>query len=158
MPRKGNRKSRRSSKKSSGCGMMWGGAGTSDHAIAVYGGIGQQTAQAGGNLIAGKPVGQLGGAPLSPAQFGGAPLSPAQFGGAALSPATIQIGGNADGMMKLPEGIQMGGEGEAVVQEGGTITELAVPAILVLANQSMRRRASSKKRRSFRKRRSNRRR
>ena len=52
MPRKGNRKSRRSSKKSSGCGMMWGGAGTADHAIAVYGGIGQQTAQAGSNVIA----------------------------------------------------------------------------------------------------------
>ena len=139
------RQRRRSNKKAQGCGTMWGGAGAADHAIAVYGGIGQQVAQAGGNIIHENPVGpevMHGGAALAPAQYGGEPHLPVQHGGAALAPA--QYGGN----QHLP------------VQHGGlTPAELGVPAVLLAATQlSRRRRRSSKKRRGSRRRRSNRRR
>jgi hypothetical protein len=132
----GKRIRRRSSKNPKSCGMMWGGAGAADHAIAVYGGIGQQQVNPATGAIQENPVGQMGGAPLTPApvQMGGAPLAPAEFG--AVAPIKPMHGGS-------------------------TGTELAVPAVLLLANQtfSRRRRGSFKKRRgSFRRRRSNRRR
>jgi hypothetical protein len=171
MAKRGHKKQRRSVKKS-GCGMpMWGGAGAADHAIAVYGGIGQQHT-GNGNVIAQTQVGgsaltpaslsngQIGGsAPLalSPAQIGGSKhiaLSPAQIGGSAhiaLSPA--QIGGTAEIEISPAQ------DGSDAAQVGGlTGTELAVPAVLLVANQTFRKRGSSKKRRSQRRRRSNRRR
>lgn len=158
MAKRGHKKQRRSVKKS-GCGMpMWGGAGTSDNAIAVYGGIGQQHA-GNGNVIAQR---QVGGSALTPAslsngQIGGsAPLalSPAQIGGSAhvaLSPA--QVGGTVSVDLSPA---QDGGEADQVGGLSGT--ELAVPAVLLVANQTFRKRGSYKKRRSQRRRRSNRRR
>lgn len=144
----GKRHHRRSHKKSqSGCNsVMWGGDGTSDRAIAVYGGIGQQHAGVG-NVIAQNPV-QVGGsrvAALSPA--------PVQVGGsrvAALSPAPVQVGGS-HAVALSPSPVQVGGT---------TGTELAVPAVLLIANQTFRRRRGSSKKRggSSKKRRSNRRR
>jgi hypothetical protein len=52
MTKLGRRRSRRSSKKMTGCGnkSIFGGNGAAEHGVSVYGGVGQQ--QAGqGNLI-----------------------------------------------------------------------------------------------------------
>jgi len=147
----GKRHRRRSSRKSKSCGMMWGGAGATDHAISVYGGMGEQKAGPNGAIST-----QMGGAPLShsPVQMGGAPLShgPVQMGGAHLSPSPVQMGGAP----LSPEEFS-----SAPVRGGSSGVDLAVPAVLLLANQTFKRRrnGSSKKRRgSFRRRRSNRRR
>ena len=159
----GKRHRRRSSRKSKSCGMMWGGAGAPDHAISVYGDMGQQKVGTNGAIYE-NPL-QTGGAPLSPSsvQMGGAPLSPSpvQMGGA---PAPLKIGG----AHLSPSPVQMGGAhlspadfSSASIRGGSTGVDLAVPAVLLLANQSFKRRrnGSSKKRRgSFRRRRSNRRR
>jgi len=147
----GKRHRRRSSRKSKSCGMMWGGAGVADHAISVYGDMGQQKAGTNGAIAV-----QTGGAPLNPApvQMGGAPLNPApvQMGGAPLSHAPVQMGGAH---------LSPADFSSAPIHGGSTGVDLAVPAVLLLANQTFkkRRNGSSKKRRgSFRRRRSNRRR
>jgi hypothetical protein len=83
--------------------MMKGGNGAAQHAIATYGGIGEQTAQAGTNVIAANATQQVGG------DFNVAPANP-----------IAQMGGKKRGRK------QMGGLG---------FGDLAVPAVLLVANQ-----------------------
>lgn len=88
-----------------------GGSGAADWAISAFGGVGQQHAQAGSNLIAVRGVstpvvvsGQAGGmVALTPAQLGGmGHLSPAQAGGmVALTPAVLKGGKKGGALLAL---------------------------------------------------------
>jgi hypothetical protein len=125
-----------------------GGAGASDHVIGVVGGIGQQVAVPGSNVIAMRDVTAppvvpvKGGAliPLTPANVETVPVVPVKGGAVPLTPAPVT--------------------------GGGVMQDVAVPAVLLLANSALRRtkrifnkRSSSSKRRSSnRRRRSSRRR
>ena len=138
---------RRSAKGRKGCSKMLKvkmikGGDASEHAIAVYGGIGQQHAvSADTNLIAVNAQ-----SPLA--------NTPAQHGGSAslmMTPLSLK-GGNA---LKL-----VGGEEQLELEEGSNLkggesvlADLAVPAVLLVANQVMskRQRKSGKKSRKYRK-------
>ena len=123
-----------------------GGAGAADHVIGVVGGIGQQTALPGGNVIAMKDL-------TSP------PLVAETKGGAlvALTPATIDT---------VPVAPVKGGASltPAPITGGGVLQDVAVPAVLLMANSAFKgrksvsnrlfkRRSSSRRRRSSNKRR-----
>lgn len=127
-----------------------GGVGASDHVIGVVGGIGQQNAVPGTNLIAMKDL-------TAPA------LIAETKGGAivALNPATIDP-------TSLPVAPIKGGAAlpltPATVNGGGVLQEIAVPAVLLMANSAFKRtrrmsnrvfkrRSSSRRRRSSNKRR-----
>lgn len=144
-----SRRHRRSARK------MIHGGDASTHAIATYGGIGQQHAAAGmGNFIAENAV--------------GVSAQPSMT----MAPPPLMTGGYVD--MKLDELEQkqelLEEQKEHLEklkgQEGGTgiITDLAVPAVLLYANQVFGKRRGSvkantfKKGRRYRRRRSNRRR
>jgi len=91
--------------------MMKGGNGAAEHAIATYGGMGQQAAQAGTNVIA------------------------TQAGGNVIAAnATQQVGGDFN---VAPANIaQKGGKKRGLKQKGGLgFGDLAVPAVLLVANQ-----------------------
>lgn len=93
---------------------MMGGSGAGDHAIAVYGGIGQQHAVgAGSNVIAENPV------------SGGS--STLNVAGATLGASSIQTGGSK--------------------KRGGNpvLVDLAVPAVLLYADQKMKSRSTAKR-------------
>jgi hypothetical protein len=125
-----------------------GGTGAADHVIGVVGGIGQQTALAGTNVIAMKDLSTpplvaetKGGAliPLTPATIDSVPVAPVK--GGALIPLT-----------------------PAPVTGGGVLQDVAVPAVLLMANSAFKgrkslskrlfkRRSSSRRRRSSNKRR-----
>ena len=128
------------------------GGDASEHAVAVFGGIGQQHAvSADTNLIAMNAVGDHSALANTPAQHGGsAPLT--------MTPLSLK-GGNA---LKL-----VGGEEQLELEDssnlkGGesVVADLAVPAVLLVANQVMskRQRKSGKKSRKHRKRSNKRRR
>jgi hypothetical protein len=129
-----------------------GGSGAADHAIAVYGGIGQQHAGVG-NVIAQNAVGDL--------------AQPAAL--STLTPAPVMTGGYVDAAInelevkkELIEQQQDQLE-ELKAQDGGkgVLTDLAVPAVLLYANQAFGKRRGSKsfkKGRRHSRRRSNRRR
>lgn len=109
--------------------VILGGSGAAEHAISTYGGIGEQHAVAGGNVIAmSAGTGIVNGSNPN------------------IVPATIKGGGDSDSY-----------DGGVVTEEsGGALPNLAVPAVLLVANQMMtkRRRGSRKnKRRSHRRRR-----
>ena len=91
---------------------MMGGSGAGDHAIAVYGGIGQQhSVGAGSNVIAENPV------------TGG--TSTLNVAGATLGGSSIQTGGSK--------------------KKGGNpvLVDLAVPAVLLYADQQMKSRRTA---------------
>jgi hypothetical protein len=127
-----------------------GGVGASDHVIGVVGGIGQQTALAGSNVIAMKDLT----VPTLVAETKGGAL-------VALSPATID-------QTSLPVAPIKGGAAlpltPSPVNGGGVLQEIAVPAVLLMANSAFKRtrrmsnrvfkrRSSSRRRRSSNKRR-----
>jgi hypothetical protein len=125
-----------------------GGTGAADHVIGVVGGIGQQSALPGTNVIAMKDLSAptlvaetKGGAivPLTPATINNVPVTPVKGGG--LVPLT-----------------------PAPVTGGGVLQDVAVPAVLLMANSAFKgrksmtsrmfkRRSSSRRRRSSNKRR-----
>jgi hypothetical protein len=124
-----------------------GGAGGADHVIGVVGGIGQQAALPGSNVIAMKDL-------TAPA------LVAETKGGAvvALSPATI----DATALPVAP--VKGGALTPAPVTGGGVLQDVAVPAVLLMANSAFKRsrrmstrvfkrRSSSRRRRSSNKRR-----
>jgi hypothetical protein len=127
-----------------------GGAGGADHVIGVVGGIGQQNALPGSNVIAMKDLT----APALVAETkGGAlvALSPADIDATTLPVAPLK-GGAALPMTPAP------------VNGGGVLQEIAVPAVLLMANSAFKRsrrmstrvfkrRSSSRRRRSSNKRR-----
>ena len=128
-----------------------GGVGASDHVIGVVGGIGQQTAIPGSNLIAMKDLTSA--PPLIAQTKGGAvvTLNPATIDATALPVAPIK-GGAALPLTHSP------------VNGGGVLQEIAVPAVLLMANSAFKRtrrmsnrvfkrRSSSRRRRSSNKRR-----
>ena len=127
-----------------------GGAGAAEHVIGVVGGIGQQSALPGSNVIAMK---DLTVPPLVAQTNGGAlvALSPATIDPTALPVAPIK-GGAALPLTPSP------------VNGGGVLQEIAVPAVLLMANSAFKRtrrmsnrvfkrRSSSRRRRSSNKRR-----
>ena len=104
---------------------MKGGSGAAEYAQAVYGGPGQQHAAAGTNVIAANAQAAMS------MRGGNATPNAATITG--LSPAVIKGGKRG--------------------KKGGSLTSLAVPAVLLVANQMVtrrRRHSSYKKRRSFR--------
>ena len=104
-----------------------GGAGAADHVIGVVGGIGQQTALAGSNVIAMKDLTT----PTLVAETKGGAL-------VALTPAaieTVQVKGGAS----LPLA-------PAPVTGGGVLQDIAVPAVLLMANSAFKGRKSISKR------------
>lgn len=109
--------------------MMKGGDGTADNAIKVYGGVGEQHAGAHGNVIATNALASS--APASSLTVNDMNGAPAYKGGRKRKS-------------------QKGGLG---------VADLAVPALLLIANQQFKPRGYSGKRgRTFRRRRSSRRR
>ena len=138
-----------------------GGVGASDYMIGVVGGIGQQTSVPGSNVIAMK---DLSAPPLVAETKGGAlvALTPAAIEHAAdAAPVAPVMGGAA-----LTHAPVMGGAHltPAPVSGGGVLQDVAVPAVLLLANSAFKgrksmskrlfkRRSSSRRRRSFSKRR-----
>jgi len=145
-----------------------GGVGASDYMIGVVGGIGQQTAVPGSNVIAMKDLS----APAIVAETkGGAlvALTPAAIEPAAAAPVAPVKGGNRTPVMggaALTHAPVMGGAHltPAPVSGGGVLQDVAVPAVLLLANSAFKgrksmskrlfkRRSSSRRRRSFSKRR-----
>jgi len=142
------RKASHSTKSRKGCSKMLKvkiikGGDASEHAIAVYGGIGQQhAATADTNVIAVNAVGSPSPLVNTPAQTGGnAPLEAKT----SMSPVTLQAGGNAEEQLELENSNLKGGE--------SVLADLAVPAVLLVANQAMmkRHRKSGKKSRKYRK-------
>ena len=151
---------RHSAKGRKGCSKMLKvkmikGGDASEHAIAVYGGIGHQHAvSADTNLIAINAQSPLAN---TPAQHGGStPMMAATI----MTPASLSSkGGNA---------LKLVGGGEKFELESGSnlkggesvVADLAVPAVLLVANQVMskRQRKSGKKSRKHRKRSNKRRR
>ena len=126
-----------------------GGAGAADHVIGVVGGIGQQTALPGSNVIAMKDLT----APTLVAETKGGAL-------VALTPANIE--------QVVPVAPVKGGAAlpltPAPVTGGGVLQDIAVPAVLLMANSAFKgrkslskrlfkRRSSSRRRRSSNKRR-----
>jgi hypothetical protein len=110
-----------------------GGAGASDHVIGVVGGIGQQVSAPGTNVIAMKDLSAptvvaetKGGAlvALTPATISTQPVEPVApvKGGALLSLAPAQVNG------------------------GGVLQDIAVPAVLLMANSAFKGRKSMSKR------------
>jgi len=145
-----------------------GGVGASDYMIGVVGGIGQQTAVPGSNVIAMKDLS----APAIVAETkGGAlvALTPAAIEPAAAAPVAPVKGGNRTPVMggaALTHAPVMGGAHltPAPVSGGGVLQDVAVPAVLLLANSAFKgrksmskrlfkRRSSSRRTRSFSKRR-----
>ena len=127
-----------------------GGTGAADHVIGVVGGIGQQTALPGTNVIAMKDLTSA--PPLIAETKGGAliPLTPATIDNTV--PVTPVKGG---GVLPLAP---------ATVNGGGVLQDVAVPAVLLMANSAFKgrkslsrrlfkRRSSSRRRRSSNKRR-----
>uniref|UniRef100_A0A6C0JGI4 Uncharacterized protein n=1 Tax=viral metagenome TaxID=1070528 RepID=A0A6C0JGI4_9ZZZZ len=117
---------------------MIGGGGASDHVIAVVGGMNDQHANPGTNIIHQNAVG--------PEVGGSVPSVPSQTGGNALSPAAIS---NPEPIAKM----QNGPATSVLMQSGGKkkqlIAGLAVPTVLLYANkmgQSMGKRMSKKMR------------
>jgi hypothetical protein len=126
-----------------------GGTGAADHVISVVGGIGQQTATNGSNVIAMRDLT----APALVAETKGGAL-------VALTPATI------DTVPVAPIAPVKGGAAltPASVNGGGVLQDVAVPAVLLMANSAFKgrkslskrlfkRRSSSRRRRSSNKRR-----
>jgi len=129
---------RRSSKKM----MMGGDVGAAEHGVNTYGGIGQQHAVSGvDNTIAMNshmgPVVITGGSPLAPTEYvGGADMLPKLYGGTHLPNVPI-----------VPMSHTVGGDGETEaemetdmkpeVEGGGIITDIAVPAVLLYARNSL---------------------
>ena len=124
--KKHSRRGRRGSRK------MMGGSGAADHAIAVYGGIGQQHAGVG-NVIAQNAVGDL----AQPSALSNAPVMTGGDVDAALD--------NLDAQKELIEMKQEQLE-ELKGQGGGTsvLADLAVPAVLLYANQAFGKRRGQK--------------
>lgn len=122
-----SKKHRRRCSKAYRKGMIKGGAGSAEYAQSVYGGIGQQHAANNySNVIAmSPPGGAIHGGDAMPVAATTS-MSPGLVGGSKRS----KKGGN------------------------GLLTNLAVPAVLLIANQAMtkRRRSTSHKRRSHRRR------
>jgi len=117
---------------------MIGGGGASDHVISVVGGMNDQHANPGTNIIHQNAVG--------PEVGGSAAAVPSQTGGNALSPATIS---HNEPLAKM----QSGPATAVLMQSGGKkkqlIAGLAVPTVLLYANkmgQSMGKRMSKKMR------------
>jgi hypothetical protein len=122
-----------------------GGAGAADHVIGVVGGIGQQVALPGSNVIAMKDLS----APPLVETKGGALV--------ALTPATIETPvAPVKGGVVLPLT-------PAPLNGGGVLQDVAVPAVLLTANSLFKGRKTAskrlfKRRSSSRRRRSNKRR
>ena len=109
-----------------------GGAGAAEHVIGVVGGIGQQAAVPGSNVIAMKDLT----VPTIVAETkGGAvvALNPATIDATALPVAPIK-GGAALPLTSSP------------VNGGGVLQEIAVPAVLLMANSAFNGRKSLSKR------------
>ncbi|NDH69058.1 MAG: hypothetical protein EBY22_14380 [Gammaproteobacteria bacterium] len=113
-----------------GKALMKGGSGSSEYVQAVAGGIGQQHAVSGTNVMA------MNAQAATAMRGGSGDAAPNAVPMVGISPATVG-------------GAKRGKKG------GSSLTSLAVPAVLLVANQMMtkRRRSSHKKRRSFRRRR-----
>lgn len=108
-----------------------GGSGAAEHVIGVVGGIGQQTAVAGTNVIAMK---DLSTPPVVAQTTGGALV--------ALTPATIETPATVTpvkGGALLPLT-------PAPVNGGGVLQDVAVPAVLLMANSAFKGRKSVSKR------------
>ena len=141
-------KAHRSSKGRKGCSKVLKfkiikGGNASDHAISVYGGIGQQHAvNPDTNVIAVNAVGSPSPLVNTPAQHGGSVAN--------MSPVSLK-GGNAFKLVGGEENLEMA---DADLKGGeSTLADLAVPAVLLIANQAMsrRQRKSGKKSRKYRK-------
>jgi len=133
MPRGKISRRRRSSKR------MMGGEGDESWARSVYGDMGEQKAGNIGNVIAMNP--QRGGSVVVPTVGGGAAVVPTLVGGNEGAPL-MKLGGSD---MKLPD--QVGGEDPSFIPEGGIptdgggiITDVAVPAVMLFARDSLRKR------------------
>jgi hypothetical protein len=110
-----------------GKALMKGGSGSSEYVQAVAGGIGQQHAVSGTNVMA------MNAQAAMSMRGGSGDAAPNAVPMVGISPATV--GGGKRG------------------KKGGSLTSLAVPAVLLVANQMVtrrRRHSSYKKRRSFR--------
>lgn len=107
-----------------------GGAGAAEHVIGVVGGIGQQTALPGSNVIAMKDLT----APTLVAETKGGAV-------VALTPATIDS-------TVVPVAPVKGGAvlTPAQVSGGGVLQDIAVPAVLLMANSAFKGRKSLSKR------------
>ena len=109
-----------------------GGAGAAEHVIGVVGGIGQQTALPGSNVIAMKDLT----APTLVANTKGGAV-------VALTPATIDS-------TVVPVASVKGGAAlpltPAPVSGGGVLQDIAVPAVLLMANSAFKGRKSLSKR------------
>jgi len=128
-----------------------GGQGDESWARSVYGDMGQQKAGQG-NVIAMNPNPQRGGnapgAVVVPTVGGGAAVVPTMPMNGGEHPQGMKLGGNADKNMsyggadeEIPE--QIGGEEPPMIVEnggGGIITDVAVPAVLLYARDSIRKR------------------
>lgn len=107
-----------------------GGAGAAEHVIGVVGGIGQQSAVQGSNVIAMKDLT----APTLVAETKGGAV-------VALTPATIDS-------TVVPVAPVKGGAvlTPAQVSGGGVLQDIAVPAVLLMANSAFKGRKSLSKR------------
>ncbi len=120
-----------------------GGGGAAEFGQMAFGGIGQQQAVPGTNVLLIKPVTGGGLVPLAPASLD----------------APTMKGGNKRQRQQQRQLQQQQRQLQQQQQQGGDtiLADLAVPAVLLVANQAMSRRRRSKgpssKRRSFRKRR-----
>lgn len=138
---KGSKSHSRKSKKIEqvGCsGMMMGGGGAADHVISVVGGMGDQHANPGTNVLQQNAVGpEVGGSATVAGQSGGglAALNPATIGG---SSPIAQVGTGPASPVMLKVG---GGKKKQL------IAGLAVPTVLLYANkmgQNMRKSVTKK--------------
>ena len=119
------------------------GGNAATYAASVVGAPGAQMATAGqGNLL--KMNGGSAVVALAPAAIvGGSALTPASMGGNVMASSALKVGGNAH-MVK-------GGKQQNQNQNGGNVlTDLAVPAVLLYANNTIGRRGVSRSRRSSR--------
>lgn len=115
---------------------MRGGDGSADWATKVYGGPGQQTAAAGSNVIKMSLPGgcQAGGgvadnaAPVDAVTIKATPVAVMKGGNAVSDDVTGQVEGSVPG----------------VIKGGNTLTEVAVPAVLLTVNQLYKRRTNKK--------------
>jgi hypothetical protein len=130
-----------------------GGSGAAEYGQAVYGDASQQHAAGpNDNVIAMKHISGGSASLLTPAQLGGAvPLTPAQLGGAVpLTPA--QLGGSdvqlVDAQLVDAQLVdaQLGGSDKIQYSAlgGNPFVEVGVPAVLLLANNVIKRRKLGK--------------
>jgi len=138
--------------------MMGGDSGATQHAINTYGGIGAQHAVSAtdhtiamnhtGGMVA-VPAVITGGGHLAPAEYGGNPIIPKMNGGdgeATMSPSeSMSHAGSMPHMTPMstmpsmtptPTPTTTGGDNSKI--GGGIITDIAVPAVLLYARDSIR--------------------